>query len=141
MNASIALLLPVLLLSACVTTPPEKQVGSGATPGGHSGPDRKHSGVVVSHPSSFDSHPRLVSYRPPDYPRSLWKRGVTGRVTVQFTVEADGSVSHPQVLGSPPPELAAIALQTIGQWKYKPALKNGSPVPVLTEQEFAFGLN
>lgn len=64
--------------------------------------------------------------------------GIEGGVVVLFTVGSDGKVSNPVVAGAPPPELAAIVLNAITQWQFKPAIKNGQPVSVRAQQGFTF---
>lgn len=88
-----------------------------------------------------DAAPQVISSRFPDYPQSWRNRGIQGLVVVHFTIGSDGTVSNPSVVGSPQPELAALVLHTILQWKFKPALKDGKPVAVQAQQEFAFKVN
>jgi protein TonB len=92
----------------------------------------------VAPPQGLDSPAKVLSSRFPDYPQSLRNANVVGSVIVWFDVDTDGSVSNPVVLGSPPPELAALTLRAIMQWKFSPATKNGVPVRVRTGQTFVF---
>jgi protein TonB len=85
-----------------------------------------------------DSATRVLSSRFPDYPEDLRRAGIEGPVVVRFTVEPDGSVSDPAVQGSPPPRLAALALDAIRQWKFAPAMKNGVPIRARVQQPFLF---
>jgi protein TonB len=76
--------------------------------------------------------------RPAAYPQDLQRAGVDGRVVVVFFVEVDGSIGEPKVVGTPPPQLAALALEAIVQWKFAPAMKDGMPVRTRLNQPFLF---
>lgn len=88
--------------------------------------------------AEFDSAPRVLSSQFPGYPRNLREAGIEGRVVVRFSVEPDGSVSDPAVQGSPPPQLAALAIEAIKRWKFAPAMKHGVPVRAWLQQPFVF---
>jgi N-acetylmuramoyl-L-alanine amidase len=60
-----------------------------------------------------------------------------GPVRLEVTISADGSVRSVKPLAGNA-VLAEIASQTIRQWEYSPALKDGSPVPVITELQVSF---
>lgn len=67
---------------------------------------------------------------PPAYPADLAKQGITGRVMLIVAVAADGSVSAVKVDRSAGDErLDAAALEAAKQWKFKPLVKDGRPVP------------
>ncbi|VVO28971.1 energy transducer TonB [Pseudomonas fluorescens] len=55
----------------------------------------------------------------PDYPRELFRKGVTGVVRVAFTANADGSVSKVKTLENPHPQLAEVALAAVSQWRFR----------------------
>ncbi|MBO4965143.1 MAG: energy transducer TonB [Muribaculaceae bacterium] len=57
-----------------------------------------------SHLVSFINHTR-------QYPEKAYKRGVTGRVTCSFIVNADGSVSHIRILKGVEPSLNREAIR------------------------------
>jgi TonB family protein len=88
--------------------------------------------------AEFDSPPRVLSSRFPEYPRDLQRAGIAGTVVVGFTVEPDGSVSDPAIQGSSPSELAALTLNAIMQWKFAPAIKGATPVRTRIKQPFVF---
>lgn len=68
----------------------------------------------------------------PLYPPDAEVQGVEGTVSTCFTVEPDGSVSNPHVIGASSPQarqmLSQSALQNILQWKFFPEKINGKPV-------------
>ena len=90
--------------------------------------------------ADLDTPPKVLSAHFPDYPPALRRAEISGRVVVRFTVEKDGSVSDPSVQGSPPEELAALALSAIARWKFSPPTKNGVPVRARVTQPFRFEL-
>jgi TonB family protein len=63
------------------------------------------------------------------YPQQAKKDSIQGRVVVGFIVEADGSITNPEITRSVHPLLDAEALQIVNQMpKWKPATKYGSKV-------------
>ena len=66
------------------------------------------------------------------YPKKAHEEGTQGRVTVQFVVEKDGSISHARPLRGVHPELDAEAVRVIsGMPKWKPGTQRGEPVRVM----------
>jgi protein TonB len=134
------------LLAGCATNElrnePQYQVGLTGSRQSRAEAERTHA-APASQPGTAAEHdapPKVLSSVFPDYPRGLRSAGIEGRVVVRFTVETDGSVSDPAVEGSPSPQLAALALGAIRQWKFAPAMKNGAPVPARLHQPFLFRL-
>lgn len=142
-NAS-ATFAALLLVGGCASTEPRYEVVLG-----NSGPqsrveaERTHADVVAKIPPLLYNYTpvRILSSPFPDYPQQWRNANIEGTVTVQFTIEPDGSVSNPAVMGSPPAELAASTLLSIMQWKFVPATKNGSPVRTRAQQEFVFAIH
>lgn len=66
----------------------------------------------------------------PVYPDSLKREGVSGIVTVKFTVDVNGNVLEPQVEKSSNPAFNAPALEALTKWRFKPAQQNGAPVAI-----------
>ena len=140
MNATLASFIALILLSACAARAPQYEVGTQGKRESRNEAERTYADQVpkVSYPQALDSPPRVLSSRFPDYPQHWINAEVVGSVTVQFTIEADGSVSNPAVLGAPRAELAALTLHAIMQWKFAPATKGGVPVQVRAQQAFVF---
>ena len=67
----------------------------------------------------------------PPYPPPARRAGMEGNVTLRLTVLADGHVGEAQVAVSSGHALLDEAAQAwiVGHWTYKPALKDGAPVP------------
>lgn len=65
------------------------------------------------------------------YPSEAYKKGTEGRVIVRFVVTKDGNIADAEVLRSVDPMLDREALRVIGLMpKWKPGMKDGSPVDV-----------
>ncbi len=65
------------------------------------------------------------------YPEAAKEAGMQGRVTVQFVVNKDGSISGAKVLRSVEPDFDAEAIRLVNAMpKWKPGMQDGKPVPV-----------
>ena len=65
------------------------------------------------------------------YPEAAKEAGMQGRVTVQFVVNKDGSISGAKVLRSVEPDFDAEAIRLVNAMpKWKPGMQGGKPVPV-----------
>lgn len=77
-----------------------------------------------------------------NYPESAKKKGIEGRVFVQFVVEKDGSLSSFQVLRGVNDELNDEAIRVLKMMpKWKPGMKDGKPVRVQYTMPFKFQLS
>lgn len=66
---------------------------------------------------------------PPVYPAELSRRGVGGTVHLWVDVAANGSVTGAKIeASSGNGELDAAALDAVGNWRFRPALKDGKAV-------------
>ena len=69
-------------------------------------------------------------HNPPVYPVDVMKEGVNGQVVLVFDVAADGSVIRGKVeRSSGDARLDASALSAANKWKFRPAVRDGKPVP------------
>ena len=76
------------------------------------------------------------------YPAIAQENGVQGRVTVRFTINADGSVVDPSILRGVDPHLDKEALRVIGKMpKWKPGKQRGKAVRVSYNLPVRFKLN
>ena len=65
----------------------------------------------------------------PQYPRDALIEGISGWVDIEFTIEADGSVADPKIVGSQPRRVFdRNAIRAIYKWKFKPRVIDGKPV-------------
>ena len=94
-------------------------------------------GGVVVNPDEEQKH--LIRAVAPVYPEVARQAGIEGDVSLRILIGQDGAVSGATVLGGEP-VLARAAVQAIEQWRYEPALLDGSPVNVVTTVTVAFRL-
>src|SRR5947209_588666 len=103
--------------------------GSGANFGG--GVFRVGNGVA----------PPVVIFNPdPDYSDEARKAKYQGTVVLNVIVGADGRVDNPSIARSLGMGLDEKALERVKEWKFKPATKDGKPVPVQVNVEVSFNL-
>lgn len=77
----------------------------------------------------IDHGPEVVFRPQPNYPGSALRRGIEGRVIVQFSVLASGQVTDVSVIAADPPGIFdAAAIAAVNRWRYRPAVTDGSPV-------------
>ena len=75
------------------------------------------------------------------YPAAASEEGVQGKVTVQFIVEKDGSITHVQVVRGKHPALDAEAARVIRKMpRWTPGRNNGQPVRVTSHLPVQFKL-
>ena len=72
---------------------------------------------------------RLVSTVPPEYPLLARAQHVSGGVTIDALVDANGRVTKMKVL-SGPTLLEQAAMDALRQWRYEPAMLDGKAVPM-----------
>jgi protein TonB len=66
-----------------------------------------------------------------NYPAAAAEEGVSGKVTVQFIVEKDGSITNVHVVRGKHPALDAEAKRVVSKMpKWTPGRNNGQPVRV-----------
>jgi protein TonB len=64
----------------------------------------------------------------PEYPYELKRDGISGVVTVVFSVDEKGNVIDPAVQKSSNKGFEQAALTAIAKWKFKPAMQDGTPI-------------
>ena len=140
MNKLLLLAAAVCSIVGCATNEPQYQIGSQGNRQSRAEAERTHAAQValIASGATFDTPPKVLSSPFPNYPPSWRSAGIVGTVVVSFSIEPDGSVSNPAIQGSPPSELAAITLNSIMQWKFAAATKDGAPVRVRARQQFVF---
>jgi TonB family protein len=80
-------------------------------------------------------------YKPePAYSEEARKAKYQGTVVLWIIVDAQGNVIDPKVVRPLGLGLDEKALETVRTWKFKPALRNGTPVPVRVIVEVSFRL-
>jgi serine/threonine-protein kinase len=81
--------------------------------------------------------PACVRCPPPPYPEIAQRLGLTGRVRLRLDMDDKGIVTGVLVIEGPR-ELAERAVKTVRKWSYRPATRNGAPIPYQVEVYFDF---
>jgi TonB family protein len=70
-----------------------------------------------------------TKYVAPKYPRAAQRRGLTGWVEVEFTVDLDGSVKSVSVIASDPGvTFVSAAVNAVEKWEFEPVIENNQAV-------------
>lgn len=94
--------------------------------------------AAVVKPGPGITLPVVVSEVKPSYPADAMAVGAEGSVELECVVNTDGSVGDVRVVRPLYPLLDEAALAAIKQWRFKPGLREGQPVPVLVTVEMTF---
>ena len=81
--------------------------------------------------------PRLARRVDPVYPDKARDMGLEGAVRLRVAISRDGSIEDVKAL-SGDPLLAEAATNAVKQWRYRPIILDGKPVPVLTVLTITF---
>lgn len=84
--------------------------------------------------------PVVISRVEPIYPEDARKARVAGIVIIEALIDKSGNVRDARVLKPLPFDLDQAALDSIRQWKFRPATRNGEPVDVLFNLTINFQL-
>jgi periplasmic protein TonB len=84
------------------------------------------------------SAPVVVKEVKPQYSAEAMKAKIQGVVVVECVVMPDGVPSAVRVVRSLDPALDLEATKAVRQWRFKPGMKDGKPVPVLVTIELTF---
>ncbi len=88
-----------------------------------------------------DRSPVRTFYVEPIYPEAARRMGVEGWVEVEFTVGPDGRVSDARVVrSSGGGRLDDAAIAAVRRWLFRPALRDGKPVPATCYVKVVFRL-
>jgi TonB family protein len=63
-----------------------------------------------------------------------------GIVQLEATVQVDGSVTDVHVIKTLHPDLDRNAVTVLRQWKFVPAIVNGSPIPTIERIDLTYTL-
>ncbi len=88
----------------------------------------------------LDSPLVLEAVTLPSYPQSLQRSNVQGRVTIRFSVDAEGIVQDVMLVGTAPKSLVELSLLAIQKWKFRPPIRGGSPTALQLTYWFNFEL-
>lgn len=97
-------------------------------------------------PNVFDISRVEVSPAPlqrvaPHYPTDLRKAGIQGRVTILFTITAEGEVTDLLVTRANDIRFADAAKRAVAQWRFRPARNDGQPVACRLQVPIEFALS
>ncbi len=85
--------------------------------------------------------PPAATYAPdPEYTREAQQARLEGLVVIHFIVDSTGKASSTVVVKSLDEGLDEAAVRTLQQWKFRPGMKDGAPVPVFVSLEVNFKL-
>ena len=134
------LLLILLLFVACASTPDAPEiVGSTGVADRSVEPSMSAGSGDVSDGNMIP--PKLITRAEPDYPESMRKDGIQGRVVITAMIDREGNVKDPTVLESINEILDAEAINCIAKWKFEPGTVDGEPVDVEMTMSVEFKLN
>jgi protein TonB len=85
----------------------------------------------------YDQPPKPIKITRPQYPQEAFVKKIEGTVEVEILIDINGIVVRAHVVRSVP-MLDAAALQTVYQWRFSPAIKNGHPVATIARAPVAF---
>jgi periplasmic protein TonB len=81
----------------------------------------------------------LIKKVQPTYPPLARQARIQGNVLLQAEISVDGTITDLHLI-SGHPMLAPAAIEAVKQWRYKPYILNGEPVPVETQITVIFSL-
>jgi TonB family protein len=82
----------------------------------------------------------LITRVVPTYPTLARQARVQGEVVLDVDISKDGTIERLRTLAGHP-MLIPAAIDAVKQWRYKPYLRNGEPVPVQTHVTVKFSLS
>jgi TonB family protein len=82
--------------------------------------------------------PRLIHMIEPEYTEEARQAQVEGKVVLGMSIDKMGRVSDVHVLESLDKGLDEQAVAAVQQWKFRPAVNGGQPVPVEAKTELRF---
>jgi outer membrane biosynthesis protein TonB len=65
-------------------------------------------------------------------PRAIKASHAGGKVEIFFLISRTGAVIDVEPLSAPTPELEELGIQMVKSWSYKPVLRNGRPLEVIS---------
>ena len=73
----------------------------------------------------LDSAPRTRMQGPPQYPYAAKSAGLSGTVTVEFTVDENGAVRDPHVVSSTDRVFDDATVRAVAKWRFEPGKRAG----------------
>jgi protein TonB len=85
----------------------------------------------------YDQPPKPIKITRPQYPQEAFVKKIEGEVIVEILIDSTGAVVRARVIQSIP-ALDAAAIQTVKEWRFSPAIKNGRPVATIANAPVRF---
>lgn len=86
--------------------------------------------------------PVIIDRILPEYTPGATRSGIQGDVYIEAVITVDGAVVEPRLLyGLPDDEMNERALAAVQQWRFRPGIKDGRPVPVIATFEVNFRIH
>jgi protein TonB len=80
-------------------------------------------------PGELDRNAVALVRIAPDYPAGALRRGIEGRVLLEFTIGRTGAVKNARVIAAEPNSIFDdAALKAVRQWRYEPKIEHGEAV-------------
>lgn len=92
----------------------------------------------VARRTELDDEPRALHQPMPSLAPAGGKPSTGGRVVVSFYVDEEGRVRAPKIEEAGSPDFAAATLETLRQWRYEPARRQGRPTIYVDTWVFDF---
>jgi TonB family protein len=128
-------LLVLLLLSFVITAKAQQNnKPTDAAPGQSQNANQE---TIPEPPGGIDAFMKYMK----KYTNHQYNSSETGKVTVSFVVEKDGSLTQYKIVKSLNTEADGITIQVLKDYnqKWKPAMQNGQPVSALYTVSIPFG--
>jgi len=111
------------------------------TTGGAAGEPEADVPAQHSYPIGGKVRAPIAQFKPdPPYTEKARIAKYSGRVMLELVVDAQGNVGNVRVVRPLSFGLAEQAIQTVRTWKFQPATRDGTPVPVRVMVEVSFRL-
>ena len=86
------------------------------------------------------TNPKVVKEVKPNYVAGAMARKVQGAVSLQAVVLKDGTIGEVRVTRPLDRQLDRAAIDTLKEWRFTPALKDGAPVEAIIDVDMSFTL-
>ena len=103
-----------------------------------SAPETVAEGTLVKRGEMGVINPRCVGCPPVAYPQATRRARMQGVVELSFVIDENGEVRDLQVEESAGPIFDSAVVDTVRQWRYEPATKNGVRVKMRWMKRFRF---
>jgi hypothetical protein len=91
-------------------------------------PDSPVSRATFSSPA--DKAPEVIRRREPVRPGIINAIGPS-QVVIKTVIDIDGMVRQPTIVASPAPSVSYAALEAVHEWRFRPGMSEGKPVPAI----------